>query len=105
MRIWIVVCAMGLACNTAVGAGPTDINEIKYQRLAREFVTDNLKDPDSAQFKNQNGLCGEVNSKNSLGGYVGFQRFIAGRSDFVVFENDRNLARGAFDEVWAQFCR
>jgi hypothetical protein len=45
-----------------------------------------LKDPDSAKFRNMrfvkyNGrtvVCGEVNSKNSYGGYVGFENFVAG---------------------------
>jgi len=36
-----------------------------------------LRDPESAQIRNQSGMCGEVNSKNSFGGYTGFKRFIA----------------------------
>src|SRR5690606_1839783 len=54
-----------------------EMTEIKLQRLARELVTANLKDPDSAKFRNQKGVCGEVNAKNSFGGYAGFVRFIA----------------------------
>lgn len=53
------------------------MTEIRYQRVAKEFVSGVLKDPDSAEFRNQRGFCGEVNSKNSFGGYVGFKRFIA----------------------------
>lgn len=44
------------------------------------YVADTLKDPASAQFRNlkrgKEVLCGEVNGKNSYGGYVGFKRFI-----------------------------
>lgn len=42
-----------------------------------------LKDPQSAQLRDQSWvpstmtLCGQVNAKNSFGGYVGFKRFIA----------------------------
>ena len=46
----------------------------------------NLKDPDSAKFRNlfkyvnSRGftvVCGEINSKNSYGAYAGFERFAA----------------------------
>ena len=49
-----------------------------------------LKDPDSAQFRvvrladNQTTLCGEVNSKNSFGGYVGFRPFIVSREEVLI---------------------
>jgi hypothetical protein len=46
---------------------------------ARQSVKENLLDPDSATFKELfrrgNYICGEVNAKNSYGGYVGFKRF------------------------------
>lgn len=52
-----------------------------------------LKDPDSALFRNikvvtrPDGklVCGEINAKNSLGGYVGYKPFIGG---FVIDLND-----------------
>lgn len=49
----------------------------------RASVNDQLKDPSSTQFRNEritNGgyLCGELNSKNGNGGYVGFKRYISG---------------------------
>lgn len=63
-------------------------------------VREGLKDPQSAQFRNvkggQNGgsvtVCGEVNARNSYGGYPGFSPFIGllaaqkdtGRPAFVV---------------------
>ena len=78
--------------------------EIKSQRLAREQVTAKLKDPGSAQFRNQKGFCGEVNAKNSFGGYGGFTRFIAAGKDMVVMENDPILERGAFESAWREFC-
>lgn len=54
-------------------------------------VRNQLKDPASAQFKiytqRDDYLCGEVNSKNSLGGYVGFQYFVVDGS-YVNFKPD-----------------
>lgn len=53
---------------------------------AKEQVSYTLKDPGSAQFRNVRGfafsgpgggyvVCGEVNGRNSYGGYAGFQPF------------------------------
>lgn len=53
----------------------------------RKPVIAQLSDPESAQFRNErlvgewtvisSILCGEVNSKNKLGGYTGFAPFFA----------------------------
>lgn len=47
-----------------------------------------LKDPDSAKFRDEilhrDALCGEVNAKNSVGGYTGYRRFVAGSLFFVI---------------------
>ncbi|HHV68920.1 MAG TPA: DUF4124 domain-containing protein [Ochrobactrum intermedium] len=46
-------------------------------------VRASLKDPDSANFNDLQhvgdgrALCGQVNAKNSYGGYTGFKRFVA----------------------------
>lgn len=51
----------------------------------RKLVLAKLNDPDSAQFRNEklkgswtvggSILCGEINAKNAMGGYVGFVPF------------------------------
>lgn len=66
--------------------------DLKSQGLTsqlRKRVVDSLKDPDSAKFKDVflgysedpkssvRSLCGFVNARNSMGGYVGFTPFIA----------------------------
>ncbi|MBD9599394.1 hypothetical protein IB252_06065 [Pseudomonas sp. PDM10] len=81
-----------------------EMTEIRYQRVAREFVTGVLKDPGSAEFRNQRGFCGEVNSKNSFGGYGGFRRFIAATKEMVVFEKDGRLSSSDFEQAWSKFC-
>jgi hypothetical protein len=49
-------------------------------KATREIISDQMKDPFSAQFKNEtvgkDAVCGEVNSKNAYGAYVGFKRYI-----------------------------
>ena len=57
------------------------INELRSEVLKQ------LKDPGSAQFQNEHFwsswsptggvLCGEVNAKNVMGGYVGYRVFVA----------------------------
>ncbi|WP_430434281.1 hypothetical protein [Methyloversatilis sp.] len=59
----------------------------------RGGVIQPLKDPQSAQFRSEHlgkhpgYLCGEVNAKNSMGGYVGFKRFVS-TSQGAVVEGD-----------------
>lgn len=64
-------------------------------------VSDVLKDPESARFRKlrlvdyKGGLlaCGEVNAKNSYGGYVGFSQFMAG-SNYVILLGESNARAG-----------
>jgi len=66
----LLVCVMILtAC------GNKDIAVVK------ELIEAELSDPSSAQYRDvvafsEGVVCGEVNSKTQLGGYVGFQRFL-----------------------------
>jgi len=55
-----------------------------------------LKDPDSAKFRNVRivrylegkVVCGEVNGKNSYGGYAGFTPFVASQNASTLFHTD-----------------
>lgn len=58
-------------------------------------ILESLKDPESATFRRITAspdgsiICGEVNSKNSMGGYVGYKKFISigvGWDDFTFYE-------------------
>ena len=62
----------------------------KIVETARLPIIDTLKDPQSAQFKNESILsdkktvCGEVNAKNTLGGYVGFKSYVSNGNEFLI---------------------
>ena len=48
---------------------------------AKKEVESRLSDPSSAQYRNittssQGVVCGEVNAKNKMGGYTGFEMFV-----------------------------
>lgn len=91
-----------------VGCGkkePTEAELNSFRELkAQESVKALLKDPSSAEFRNMNGMCGEVNSKNSFGAYTGFVRFI-GTPDITVIEGESTqVDQDTFNEVWAKVC-
>ena len=74
---------------------------------AQRAVRASRKDPDSAQFKDvyanyteefQVVACGRVNSKNSLGGYTGFKRFVSNGKSAIIEGRD-NVA-----DAWAGAC-
>jgi hypothetical protein len=85
--------------------------EMIWIHKGKDAVKMKLKDPSSAKlqnvyfFRGNDGLpmtCGEVNSKNSLSGYGGFQRFVsAGNADLTFLEEDVL----DFDTVWNRFCK
>lgn len=58
--------------------------ESTFLKEAKTHIKDQMKDPDSTQFRNmriisntigEKAVCGEVNAKNSYGGYTGFKAF------------------------------
>lgn len=74
---------------------------------AERAVRNELKDPDSAQFRDVRAnyteefgvvACGRVNAKNDLGGYTGFRRFISSGQS-VILEGRDNVA-----EAWMEAC-
>lgn len=78
-------------------------NQISIQTDSKIALKNFLKDPDSAEIRNHNGNCGEVNSKNSFGGYSGFRRFIA--SPAIVAIEGENMSADEFQKAWEQLCK
>lgn len=81
----------------------------KYDEY-RAQINNAVKDPGSTEFKNEktspNGIyCAEVNSKNSYGAFVGFERVMAkvdvfeGKSDGYVFFEREGLEGSGGAEV------
>ena len=78
---------------------------------AKKAVRERLKDPESAKFKDVSthktpagGLlvCGNVNSKNSFGGYVGFRPFMYATSGVVILLED--MEKKEFGVAWNGSC-
>jgi hypothetical protein len=82
-RKWLGVLAIAALCSTSAVAEAPSAEEIT---LIKRGVVDHLKDPESARFgklvvgpnRKQPGVvvCGQVNARNSFGGYTGMQPFM-----------------------------
>lgn len=71
-------------------------------KVAEITIKQRLIDADSAKFQNQKGDCGEVNSKNRMGGYVGFSRYIAKPDiSLVVIETEKEPIS---PDWWNKYC-
>ncbi len=80
------------------------------RRTLRAQVLASLKDAPSARFGPMElrrsddppavSLCGQVNSKNSYGGYVGFGGFVSTSTGLVMFEN----SEPGFAAMWNVWC-
>lgn len=61
---------------------------------ARHVTADQMKDPDTAKFRGLKihaagdirFVCGEINAKNSYGGYVGFKAFLTDGESTTILE-------------------
>jgi hypothetical protein len=87
-----------------------ETKEMVWVETGKDAIKNRLKDPDSAQFKdvyffrgkdNIPVTCGQVNSKNSYGGYSGFQHFISGGSPELTFLETEVQD---FAKAWNSFC-
>lgn len=96
---------------------PVNWTPTRIRTAARQAVTDKLRDPSSAQFRNvrriehSNGstmFCGEVNGRNAYGGMSGFQRFEAGvgttGNATAIIDGGEELNAAYFEGAWNQFC-
>ena len=81
---------------------------------AEALLSGYLIDPGSVQLRkvrtsavSSDSICGEVNAKNRMGGYVGFRRFIASRSAVEVESEDGpgSATNETFIGLWAVYCK
>lgn len=85
--------------------------EALWVERGKDAVRAKLKDPSSATFRgeyfrrgadNVPIACGHVNSKNSFGGYKGYQRFVsAGKPELTFLEEEV----ADFEVVWNRLCQ
>ena len=83
--------------------------EAGYISRANSTLVQDFKDPDSVKFRNiflsqidVPIVCGEVNAKNSYGGYTGFKKYYATDTKNFGKVDDGS---GKFTEIWERYCR
>lgn len=104
------ITAQGDAKRQESKAKTDDELKIRIMSSWEGAIKDVLIDSDSAKFRNvyyviaggrTSFACGEVNSKNRLGGYMGFKGFItAGLKEYTFLEGETD----GFNEYWKQVC-
>ncbi len=100
--IYVVACGLILVAVGYIGYGiigqiAEETRQLEAQQAVITHFLDNvksrLKDPESAKFAevqlsaNKKVLCGKVNAKNSMGGYTGYELFIATEDGEVEFKS------------------
>lgn len=75
------------------------IRQIHLDAQINRIVRSKLVDPDSAQFRNQSGKCGEVNAKNRMGGYTGFKRYVVLSEELAFIEGA--MDQNSFEQVYS----
>jgi len=93
------------AVERAAAAAAPAYPRAEISTAARAHVRANSKDPDSLQFRNEftakaGTHCGEVNGKNSFGGYTGYKRFITNERTLLL--DDGALPK--FSQAWQENC-
>lgn len=98
-----------------VNAG-RDIVDVSEQHAthAKHVIQEMLKDPESARFRRIYGakggvrkiaICGEVNAKNSYGGYTGYKPFMVFEDGNEGFIWDSSATGYSFDNMLiSQIC-
>jgi hypothetical protein len=86
----IAVLLLAVACALVWRPGARAWHAHQTTESAHQHITDTLKDPASVQWRgdmvSSDGdlICGTVNAKNSMGGYVGFKRYLASQTGYLV---------------------
>lgn len=98
--VFFSIAALIAVCAAAVFSLPALAQQYRawfvYPTL-RAHINEKLRDPATTLFRNEfltslGHLCGELNSKNSMGGYVGFRRFVVAGPHDVLLEHHGSLS-------------
>lgn len=110
MRRSVLVTATVLGCIASVATGAAGYRQYLVSEL-RKPVLAQLSDPDSAVFKDEKYvgnwtvsggyLCGRVNAKNKMGGYVGYRWFDGDATDAII---ETEFVQEVFDKKGVDRC-
>lgn len=101
-----MICRSAIALVVVVAVSGCDALPWSQVSRARAAAAEALIDPSSAQFRSlrlgpTGTVCGEINGKNRLGGYVGFRRFVVTQDDAPILETDNPAS---IEPFWIAHC-
>ncbi len=110
MRAFLIAAIALTGCSGPSPEIEKDSNDSAMIMAAQEMVRATLKDPASAEFRNdrigqfqgKSVACGEVNANNSFGGKTGFKRYVAANELAVITEE--GMEHAEFQKVWNEIC-
>ncbi len=111
---WVLTAAISAVLGAGLAACGKGEDEKRREeaaeqiRLAEKYVREKVREPASAQFRNQfigkqGAPCGEVNAKDAFGAYIGYQRYISVARDLTLLAQD--VAPAEFEASWLQLCQ
>lgn len=92
--IYFVAAIIIIIIITTIGGGGLYYKKSSNIIEAKKSLIDVLKNPDTVKFRNEVSfktpgvICGEFNAQNSMGGYVGFKKYIAKSKFFLIEDED-----------------
>lgn len=105
MRLTLLLTLLLSGSVTAASPSSNQTKDLDAAKVifVKMVIANGLKDPDSAKFRRVkvkwDTVCGEVNAKNSFGGYVGYRRF------YSIDGKDLHMEESNFrEEQWERFC-
>jgi len=117
--VFSIVLALGVSAAHAQTLPAKDA--ARLTTAAKTALAKRLKDPESLRLRELfisssefevegktvivHYVCGEMNAKNSMGGYGGFRRFAANSVGVHVDDPDDQAGASAFESaVWSRLC-
>lgn len=108
-----------VACGPALTSKQAFVPDEFHMNRAQAKAAYNLRDPNAAQFRNIRGvsakaetgvtanyICGEINGKNAMGGYVGFTPFVyfISTDEAIVANRDLNGVNMFDQATFNKYC-
>jgi hypothetical protein len=93
----------------APSSSPEPLDKTRFIADEEVRIRAGLTDPESARFRNESisrnragvTLCGQVNFKNAVGGYEGFERFISGQIPPLL---EGTVGPDEMNRQWTKWC-
>ena len=98
----VIMIIVSVNSDTPPSEPSAETQKMMQQAQIQTALSGILKDPESAKYEFASAQCGQVNSKNSFGGYAGAKRFLSDGDN--VYLEDYNASKSEFNDLWKKHC-